>query len=122
MFPEKISPDHCRIIGTVVKIDTLLYRQDLNSPCSKAPCMADVRIDSVLGYGSDFPPLKLGKVIKVRFGFTLSPTTKDLFPHIVGYFPGLDVNDSFKADLQRIVEVDSTRNKEGYIIYSYLKK
>lgn len=121
-FPEKISPNHCRIIGTVVEIDSALDKAAGNSPCSKVPCLADVKIDSVLGYGSDFPPLKLGKIIKVRFGFTLSPTTKDLFPHMAGYYPGLNINDSFKADLQKVIAIDSIRNKVNYIIYSYLKK
>src|SRR5512135_3353036 len=47
----RISPGHCRIIGTVIFIDTALAS---SGPCSKAPCRTIVRVDSVLGYGSAF--------------------------------------------------------------------
>lgn len=121
-YSEKIAPDHSLIVGTIVKIDTSLEKSGLNNPCSKVPCIARVRIDSVLGYGPNFPPLRLGEIIKIKFGFTLGPTTKDLFPHMSGYFPGLNVNDTFEADVRKIPDNYSGNNFAAYIIYAYLKK
>jgi hypothetical protein len=122
VYQEKIAPDHCIIVGTIFKIDTSLEKSGVNSPCSKVPCIARVRIDSVLGYGPNFPPLRLGEIIKIKFGFTLGPTTRDLFPHMTGYFPGLKENDTFKADVGKTAINYSGSNSAEYMIYAYLKK
>ncbi len=121
-YQEKIAPDHCIIVGTIVKIDTSLEKPITNNPCSKVPCIARVRIDSVLGYGPNFPPLRLGEIIKIKFGFTLGPTTGELFPHMSGYFPGLKEKDTFKADVRKIPDNYPGNIDAAYLIYAYIKK
>ncbi|MBI2618867.1 MAG: hypothetical protein HYW57_02180 [Ignavibacteriales bacterium] len=94
-----VPPNHCRIIGTIVSIDEMLA-PDTDDPCSKAPCVATVRIDEVLGYGSGFiGMIGSGKEIKVRFQTTLAPT-RDILPHLMPALPGLQSGSRFQADLR----------------------
>lgn len=117
---SNISPNHCRIIGTIVAIDETLTSLDSSNPCSKAPCRATVRIESVIGYGSAFgAPLATGRDIEVSFRFTLNPT-KDLIPNMTEDYPGLQVNSRFLADVESIEVM--AQEKEGgieYVIYGY---
>ncbi len=93
-----LSPDHCRIIATVVSIENLLSGHP-GDPCSKAACTAAIRVDEILGYGSGFnKPLSKGSEIRVRFLYTLA-STKELFPAMNPGLPGLKVGSSFEADL-----------------------
>lgn len=97
---EPIPPNHCRIVGTVVAIDQSLKSSDPQSPCSKAPCLATVRVDSILGYGSAFGnPIAVGRQVEVMFGFTLSPT-KEILPQLTQAYPGLKVGSSFAANVR----------------------
>jgi hypothetical protein len=114
---ERIAPGKCRIVGTIVAIDSTM---EATGPCSKAPCRAVVRVDSVLGYGSAFGnPVALQGQIPVRFAFTLAPTTKDLFPNMTDRFPGLALGSRFQTDLESAVEMKSTGGRPWYLVYDY---
>jgi|ERR1041385_1327776 hypothetical protein len=116
-----IAPGHCRIIGTIVKVDSTLLSTDRSNPCAKAPCVASIRVDSILGYGSSFPkPLSVGSVITVKFAFTLAPTTPDLFPNMAESYPGLQVNSQFLADVtSQPMSIDKQSDDVSYLIYGY---
>lgn len=89
-----VPPGHCRIVGTVISISNALSAK-AEDPCSKAPCMASIKVDEILGYGSAFTsPLSNGKEIQVQFTFTLAPS-KEMSPPL----PGLAVGSRFQADL-----------------------
>lgn len=117
---EPIPPNHCRIIGTIVKIDSTVKSSVPTDPCSKAPCRAIVRIDSVLGYGAAFPrPLSTGDLLTIDFAFTLAPT-KDLLPSMSKIYPGLHVNSQFAADVKAIQELSSQPvDQFSFILYDY---
>lgn len=111
--PDRMVPvGMCRIIGTVVSIDSSLAAGE-GGPCSKAPCTAMVRIDSVLGCGSAVAnPISVGSSVRVRFAMTLSPT-KELFPKLDPPLPGLRLGSRFKALIQSGAEA------VGYSVDSY---
>ena len=94
-----IPPNACRILATVVAIDTSLDRESLTDPCSKFYCKAAIRIDSVQGYGSAFVrPLNAGDVVPITFLYTLAPSRR-AYPDMKPELPGLDRGDSFVADI-----------------------
>ena len=93
-----VAPGQCRIVGTVVKVE-MSGSSDETDPCSKAPCLASVRVEEILAYGSGFArTLHKDEEIKVQFRLTLSPT-KEILPEIVPPLPGLSVGSKFQADL-----------------------
>ncbi len=97
---QRVAPSHCRFLATVVAVDSSLMSPESTGPCSKAPCMATVRVDSVVAYGSAFPrPLAKGQLLHVRFTYTLSPT-QQFFPDMKPGLPGLTPGTQFKADLE----------------------
>ena len=97
---QRVPPSHCRFVGTIVSIDSPSVAASPADPCSKAPCTARVRIDSILAYGSAFPsPLAMGQIVAVRFSYTLHPTNT-LYPAMSPALPGLNEGSSFKADLE----------------------
>ncbi len=118
---ENISPGHCRITGTIVRIDSTLDSGNKNNPCSKVPCTAVVKVDSVWGYGLGFPPLGIGKEITIKFKFTLGPTTKELFPGMKDFYPGLKIGDSFLGDIQKELESGTAGKGNFFTIYGYRK-
>src|SRR5947209_3055164 len=70
-----IAPGTSRILGTIVRIDSLPSSTNPADPCSKATCRALVRIDSAVGYGDGFPEvLESGDTLLATFVYTLSPT------------------------------------------------
>jgi len=125
-LPEKIAPGTCRIIGTITGIDPALTSADPGNPLSKAPGIARVRVDSIIGYGSAFGnPLSAGNEITVLFKFTLSPT-KDILPGMTKRYPGLSMNTTFRADVEPVQETpageelpDSIWGKCRYAVYGY---
>ena len=115
-----IPPKNCRIVGTIVFVDEPRSDLGADDPCSKVPCQAVVRVDSILGYGQGFvKPLGKGKEIEVLFKFTLSPT-KDLFPNMEESYPGLKLGSYFLADIEgyAIPQIDSNKQAR-YLIYGY---
>lgn len=117
----RISPNHCRIVGTIVEINSSLAPANTDNPCSKVPCKAWVSIDEIIGYGSGFSnPLAKGAKVRVFFRFTLAPT-KELFPNMKKHYPGLSVGSSFIADLeeQRSPDQSEKPNQRSFLVYGY---
>ncbi|MGA7839215.1 MAG: hypothetical protein WB996_14695 [Ignavibacteriaceae bacterium] len=117
--PDTIPPGQASISGEIVEIEPVSKMAGDNSPCSKAPCMAKVKIDGVT-YGAGFPVLNKKDNITIKFNFTLSPTTKDLFPNMDESYPGLKVGDKFTA-LAGFVNAIGKDEPEFYV-YGYSKK
>jgi len=94
-----LPPNTCRFAGTIVAVLPPDSAEG-GGPCSKAPCTADVRIDSVLGYGSAFPyPLAAGTVVRMRFAYTLTPSTT-LFPGVQALPSPLVAGDALNGVLE----------------------
>lgn len=117
---EPIPPNTCRVLLTVLSIDTTLQSSFPNDPCAKAPCRASVRVESVLGYGAAFTaPLSKGEVIQVHFTFTVAPT-KNLFPTMDQTYPGVHVGTKFTTDLQSQQVFQGLEAQQSrYLIYGY---
>ncbi len=93
-----ISPDHCRLVATLVRVDDG-RSENAADPCFKVACNATIRVEEVLGYGSAFrQPLAKGNEIQVHFLYTLGATS-EMFPGMKPGLPGLKVGASFEADL-----------------------
>ncbi|MDE3057512.1 MAG: hypothetical protein KGJ59_06110 [Bacteroidota bacterium] len=116
-----IPPNHCRIRGTITAIDSAFADSDSSQPCAKIPCNAEIRIDSILGYGSSFgEPVVEGKEYAVHFAFTLARTTKELFPSMNEGYPGLNVGSSFVADIEQNAVRGATKSvMPVFVIYGY---
>lgn len=118
---NKISPNMCRINGTIISIEEIT---ETFGPCSIKPCVAKVKIKDILGTGSGFTtPLIKGNSIKLKFAFTLSKTTKELFPTLTDPFPGLTIGDSFTGDIEKIevIQLANNSTENEYITYIYDK-
>jgi hypothetical protein len=108
--PAGLPPDVCRIIGTVVRVDSTLKSTSPDDPCSKVPCEAMVRVDSVLGYGSSFPiVLSTGTVIRTHFTFTLAPT-EQVLPKVKPSYPGVAAGSWIRADLKSLPVLGSAQD------------
>ena len=120
---QSVPPGHCRFFATVVSIDSLPAVPESAGPCSKAPCTATVRVDSVVAYGSAFPrPLAKGQLLHIRFIYTLNPSQL-LFPGMKPGLPGLTSGDRFKADLEGTnTPVSAQDNGIAYTIRQYDKQ
>ena len=122
---RNIPPNTCRLIGTVVSIDEEFRTGGPDDPCSKAPCLAVVRIESIIGYGPAFgQPLAIGREIPVLFKFTVLPT-EDFLPELSRHYPGLTTGSRFRADLESLPDQMNTGDVPvrgasfKYIIYGY---
>ncbi len=115
-----IPPNHGRIIGVVTNIHDITETSDLSGPCSREPCRATIRIESVLGYGAAFGrPLAKGSEIPVFSPFTLMPTNTR-FPDLKKDYPGLSVGSRFRADIESRLAFQPERGEKVlYIIYGY---
>lgn len=124
LLTSKIAPGKCRITGTIKKINPLSQSFQDDSPCSKYPCIASVRVDSIWGYGAAFSnPVKTGKEIMLKFEFTLSPASEEIFKNLDTRLPGLEVNSVFSGDIEYL---DSSENPDSagdaaYRIFLYNK-
>lgn len=119
-IPPTIPPNNCRVIATVELIDKRLTGANVNDPCGKAPCIATVRIDSVIGYGSAFPKLlSAGQKLVVKFAHTLSETKQD-FPEVKPPLPGLDVGSQFEALVNGSIVMGAS--EPVFTIYGYERK
>ncbi len=116
---RQIPPSVCRIVATVVAVDSVVPGTGADDPCSHVPCRATVRIDTVLGYGSAFPrPLSPGQLVRVRFTFTLAPTATVL-PSVSPPYPGLSTGSRFKADLEGTPSKDQPAGEESFVVGPY---
>lgn len=116
--PNKIPPGYAEIIGVIVEIEPVAKTPNKNDPCSKASCIAKVKIESA-SYGAGFPTFNKNVSVKIKFNFTLLPTSKDMFPNMEESYPGLKVGDKFTA-LTGFVSVIGSDNPE-YFVYGYSK-
>ena len=109
---DDIAPNEARILATL----TGIYSEPAASgPCAEAACRGVIRIDSVLGYGSSFPqPVGKGQHLEVRFAFTLEPT-EDAGVTLDTPFPGIDLGESFWANLQGLPAPGRT----NYTVHEY---
>ena len=116
----RIPPNTCRVKATVVELDSLELIPHSTKPCEIAPCTGIIRIDSIIGYGSDFgSSLVLNDKIPVRFLFTAGPT-KEVYPDSKKDLPGLSKNVSFTADINSINVISvSGETLHEYIIGEY---
>lgn len=115
-----VSPNACKIIGTVIRIDSVLS-VDTASPCSKVPCSAVVRVEEVISCGVGFGSrLNNGNEIEIYFALTLSPINNELFPNLDLKLPGLKVGSKFMAE----VESRKMPMKKGmaFLVYDYRLK
>jgi len=120
-IPSNIAPNHCRILATVIAIDSTLDSANPDDPCAKAPCNATVRIDSLLGYGPAFPAaFSKGQQISVRFGFTTAPTA-GLFPEMSQNFPGVGAGTKILADVEgtEAPAIGESTGGAAFTIYGY---
>lgn len=117
---ERIPPNACKVVVTVVAIDSTRYGSGGDDPCSKAPCKARVRIVEVLGYGVAFPVvLASGDVVPVHFAFTTAPT-REILPSLTKAFPGVTVGSTITTTLIGLQQIGS--EKPSFTIYGYTLK
>lgn len=120
-LPSHVSPNSCRINGTIVSIEEI---SEKTGPCSIEPCLAKVKINNVIETGSSFSkPLIKGDTIKIKFEFTLAETNKDLFPTLNYVLPGLFSGDSFIGDVEiiKVIQLNSSTTPIEYRIFNYNK-
>jgi hypothetical protein len=111
-----IPPGHAQIVGVVSKIEPVSDDASLTGPCSKAPCIALVKVTSAV-YGASFPQLVMEKDIRVKFNFTLEKTTKELFPNMKEEYPGLKEGQEFTALVAHVETIDESAPQ--FQIYAY---
>ena len=116
---SKIPPGHARINAEITKIEPVAENKDSNDPCSKAPCIAMVKVKGA-EYGAGFPSLTINSEIKIKFQFTLAPTSKELFPNMEDSYPGLKEGQEFTALVAHIENIDKTL--PNYQVYGYTLK
>ena len=110
LIESKIPPGHAKIDGTIIEIEPVAGRSNLNDPCSKTPCVALVKISSAV-YGAAFPSFSKNDEIRIKFLFTLEKTTKELFPNMEETYPGLKVGQEFTALVSHIENIDESAPK-----------
>ena len=117
-----LAPRECRIIGTVTAIDRTLDTV-AGAPCSRFPCRATVRVDSVLGVGKSFlRVINRGEEVAVTFAHTVAPS-KDVAPDLGVSLPGLDIGSRFQADIVERYSADKrdphAASTPQYMIFLY---
>ena len=101
MQKEIIPAGFCRVMGTVVEIDSSLLSDISTDPCAKAPCRVKLRIDQILGYGSGFSqPMIAGSVIETFFAYSTADT-RGLVKNLQHHFPGVQVGTVIQTDLSK---------------------
>lgn len=115
----KITKEFSAITGTIISIDSTKFSNDENSPCSKAPCWAKVRVNSVIGRGQGGPFISVNDTLNVHFTFTLAETTEELIPNLDKRMPGLKINDGFEANIKAMA---NNNMEKLYEVYYYTKK
>ncbi|HEX9006618.1 MAG TPA: hypothetical protein VF889_04955 [Bacteroidota bacterium] len=111
-----VAPDRCRLVITVLSIDSV---REAAGPCSRVPCTAVVRIDSILAYGFAFPPvLRAGQTVPARFVFTTQRS--DLwFPALSRRYPGVTTGSQLAADAELSGSPDAPSASSGLIVDDY---
>jgi hypothetical protein len=100
-FVQPVQPGTCRVVATVVAVDTTFRGDKSNDPCSTTPCRARIRIDSVAAVGPDFPGylIREGDIVVASFPGTLGPHDELFNGLLVRHYDGLQNGDRFRADV-----------------------
>ena len=114
--PDTLPPGHAKITGKITEIEPVQKSTNENDPCSKYPCVAKVKVESVF-YGAGFPVVAVGKEIEIKFKFTLNKTTKEMFPNMEDSYPGLTTGDEFEALVGH--EEIPNNDKPVFVVYGY---
>lgn len=88
-------------------------------PCSEVSCIALVKIEKVKKRAGNFTrPIDRDQEGEMRFEFTLSKTTKTLFPNLEKQFPGLKEGERFRANIkeEQLLGISKTR----WVAYDYI--
>ena len=122
LYPkEVISVGKCRVEATVVEILEPSATANEEDPCSKYPCLAKIKIDKIIGYGSAFPAVfHSEQIISVKFAGTLMPSAV-VDPESGQKLPGLEKGDSFKTDISSMQGMGE-KSEQTFLIYDYHKK
>lgn len=117
-----LPPNTCRFAGTIITVLPPESGRD-DGPCSKVPCTADVRVDSILGYGSSFPyPLAAGTVVRIRFAYTLTPSATQ-FPETEDLPSPLIAGDAFRGTMEGTEGLaKGTGSPMAFTVRTYQKK
>lgn len=87
-----------RVVARVVQVNPI-NKASGNTACAKNPCEATIKVEKVVGYGSNFQgELSDGQQLEAYFIKTLGATQK-IFPALKKHFPGLKKKDRFEADV-----------------------
>ncbi len=114
----KVGVGQAWISGEIINIEAVNSSGMQSGPCSTYPCVARVRIKSAQ-YGAGFPALSIGKEIRIRFVFTLFPTSPTMFPRMKERYPGLKKGDTFTAMVSVVQSINQSIPK--FQIYGYTK-
>lgn len=113
-----IPPSNIKVIASVISIDKTLSSGNAKDPCSKAPCNAVLKIESIIGYGSSFGgTLNVGDEIKVKFAYTTAKTTEDLLLKISDSYDGVSVKSKIETNIKKSSVINSVI--PNYTIYGY---
>lgn len=113
---SEIPPGHAKIVGVVTEIEPVSDSSILNDPCSKAPCIALVKVTSAV-YGAAFPSFKKDEEVRIKFLFTLEKTNKELFPDMKEEYPGLEIGQKFSALIAYVESINEATPK--FNVYGY---
>lgn len=115
---SNIPPNHCRVTAKVIKINNTLTPQNAKDPCSLAPCMATIEIESVIAYGSAFGgTLNIGDTLNVKFAYTTSKTSEDIIPNSSIELDGVQAGSKILTNIKSSQVLNSTN--PGYTIFEY---
>lgn len=100
---EPVKPENSAGLASneafvAAKVVSISEQRDESGPCSKAPCYAEIKIESISKKGSLFQLNDISNPLSVTFAFSLS-ATEGLFRMKTNY-PGLKINDKFEAKIQ----------------------
>ncbi len=117
-----VAPGECRVTAEIIKVDSTLVGGPASDPCSKAPCLAWIKINKVIGYGAGSSTINSGDTLKAKFAFTLAPAGRENFPTLKESLPGLKLGSLFETDVQLMPSYPALKEKEKlYLIYGYQK-
>lgn len=111
---SELASNEAFISGRIVSVS---QERDTDGPCSKAPCVAEVKVESISNKGKLFRLDNMDEIIKVNFSYTLSPT-ETIFPSMQKHYPGLVMKDQFEAKIQSRISLNDVIT---YTIRDYTK-
>lgn len=115
---RKVGVGQAWISGQIINVEAVNTSGLQSGPCSSYPCIARVRVKSAQ-YGAGFPALPIGKEVRIRFVFTLFPTSPKMFPRMKERYPGLNKGDTFTAMVSVVQSLNQSTPK--FQIYGYTK-